>query len=36
MPSKQPIVEIASISGSQDILYFYVAIENDHTVDASF
>ena len=36
IPSKQAIVEIASISRSQDILYSYVVIENDHTVDASF
>ena len=33
IPSKQTIVEIASTSGNRDILYSYVATENDHTVD---
>ena len=32
MPSKQTIVEVASTSGDRDILYSYVANENDHTV----
>ena len=32
IPSKQAIVEIASTSGDRDILYSYVANENDHTV----
>ena len=32
IPSKQAIVEVASTSGDRDILYSYVAIENDHTV----
>ena len=31
-PSKQAIAEVASISGGRDILYSYVATENDHTV----
>ena len=33
IPSKQAIVEIASTSGDRDILYSYVANENDHTVN---
>ena len=36
IPSKQAIVEIASTSWDQDILYSYVAIENDHTVEWSY
>ena len=32
IPSKQTIVEVASTSGDRDILYCYVANENDHTV----
>ena len=32
IPLKQAIVEVASISGDRDILYSYVATENDHTV----
>ncbi len=32
IPSKQAIVEVASTSGDRDILYSYVANENDHTV----
>ena len=32
IPSKQAIVEVASMSGGWDILYSYVATENDHTV----
>ena len=31
-PSKQAIAKVASISGGRDILYSYVATENDHTV----
>ena len=31
-PSKQAIIEVASMSGSRDILYSNVATENDHTV----
>ena len=34
-PSKQAIIEVASMSGSRDILYPNVATENDHTVEAS-
>ena len=33
IPSKQAIVEVASMSGDGDILYSYVATENDHTVE---
>ena len=32
-PSKQAIIEVASMSGSRDILYSNVATENDHTVE---
>ena len=32
IPSKQAIVEVASTSEDPDILYSYVANENDHTV----
>ena len=32
IPSKQAIVEVASMLGDRDILYSYVATENDHTV----
>ena len=32
IPSKQTIVEVATMSGGRDILYSYVATENDHTV----
>ncbi len=32
IPSKQAIVEVASTPGDRDILYSYVANENDHTV----
>ena len=28
-----PIKEIASVSGGRDLLYFYVAIESDHTIN---
>ena len=34
IPSKQAIVEVAIMSGDRDILYSYVANENDHTVGA--
>ena len=34
IPSKQAIVEVASTSKDRDILYSYVANENDHTVNA--
>ena len=34
IPSKQAIVEIASMSGDQDILYSYVATENDNTIES--
>ena len=33
IPLKQAIVEVTSISGGRDILYSYVATENDHTVE---
>ena len=36
IPSKQAIVKIASTSGDRDILYSYVANENDHTVAIDF
>ena len=32
IPSKQAIVEVASMLGGRDILYSYVATENDHIV----
>ena len=32
IPSKQAIVEVAIMSEDRDILYSYVANENDHTV----
>ena len=32
IPLKQAIIEAASTSGDRDILYSYVANENDHTV----